>query len=228
MIRVNLLPTKKRGSRRVSAEGGVSKGDYGLMAMVVAWVLLAGFGYWLVSQEEEEMARLRAEAAAMNKKVKEIRERIDEEGLQAKQDRVAQLKTAIEKLEAQKRTPVFVLYELANILTRGKQPDIDAERQRKREVEDPEAVLNPQWDGTSVWLHKMEDRGSGLLLIEGGARDASDLSEFVKRLRASSRFSSVTHPKYDTVDKSRTKKKSRLPAEHHLRFSMSVSVAYWD
>ena len=230
MIRINLLPSKKRGAVRLAPSGdGTSKGDILMVAMVMGWLGLGGVGYWLLSTEEETTARLRSESASINKKVKEIRERIDEEGLQAKQDKVKQLRTAIDKLQAQKRTPVYVLHELANILTAGESPDIDPEDQRKREADDPDARLHAEWDGSSVWLIKLQERGSGVLQIDGAARDAADLSEFVKRLRASARFGAVTHPKYDTVEKkSKKKKKGAAPPDQHLRFTMSATVATWD
>lgn len=228
MIRVNLLPTQKRGARLAPTQAG-NKSDPLLLAIVIAWMALGGMGYWLITREEDEMTRLRTETATVNKTVKEIRERIDEEGLQAKQDRVKQLRTAIEKLQAQKRTPVYVLHELANILSAGEMPDIDPEQQRKREAEDPEARLNPEWDGTSVWITKLQERGSGVLLIEGAARDAADLTEFVKRLRASARFGDVTHPKYEKVEKKTSKKRNGgAPPEQHVRFTMSATVATWD
>ncbi|TPV93317.1 MAG: hypothetical protein B7733_21165 [Myxococcales bacterium FL481] len=229
MIRINLLPSKKRATSRVRVPVGGGSGDALLVAIVIAWGALGGLGYWLLSNEQDETVRLRAEAAKVAAKVKEIRERIDEEGLQAKQDKVKQLKTAIEKLQAQKRTPIYVLHEMANILTPGKLPDFDAEVQRRRVVEDPEARLNEDWDGSSVWISKLHERGNGVLQIEGAARDAADLSEFVRRLRASARFGSVTHPEYNRVEKKRGKKQGgAAPPEQHVRFSMSVSVAAWD
>lgn len=229
MIRINLLPAKKRGVRLAPSEGGTSKGDLLLFAVLIGWIVLGGVGYWMVVTEEDETARLRAESAKITAKVQEIRERIDEEGLQAKQDKVNQLKTAIEKLQAQKRTPIYVLHELANILTPGQLPDIDPEAQRKREAEDPEAKINQNWDGSSVWITKLHERGSGVVQVEGSARDAADLSEFVRRLRASSRFGAVTHPEYNRVEKKSNKKRQgAAPPQQHVRFSMSVSVTTWD
>jgi len=140
--------------------------------------------------------------------------------------RYEQLKTAIEKLEAEKRTPMFVMNELMNVLTQGKMPDIDEEEQRKRTTRDPDAELNPAWDATSVWISNFSETGS-VISLQGGARDASDLSEFLKRLRASSRFSDVSHPDYKRVE---VKKKvgSRDQTRRFIEFSLTLRVSYWD
>lgn len=232
MIRINLLPSKRKAARpgkraaaaRVSTSA--STGQLILLGMVVGWVALGGVGYWLILQEEEEAQRLRAETNTVNARVAEIRLLMDEEKLQALKDRVEQGRTAIERVNGLKRTPAAVMLELANVLTTGKLPDIDEEEQRRRENEDAKAKLNQSWDANSVWVDEVVETKGGVLEIAGGARDPADLSEFVKRLRASRRFGRVSHPEYsDTQKKAKQQDEKSLTS---ITFKLTVQVRYWD
>lgn len=220
MIRINLHPLRKRRGARVRVAVG-APGQWVVVLMLVGWVLLGGVGYWLITVEEGKTEDNRDQAAAKNKKIEEIRKAIDEEGLQARKDKVEQLQVAIEKLKAQQRTPVYVMHEIANILTTGRQPDIDEEEQRQRESQDPQSKLLQNWDATSIWLSAATE-GGGSLGLEGSARDASDLAEFTRRLRASSRFGAVSHPDYKVVVE------QKGAAGRYLTWKLNVAVKRWD
>lgn len=218
MIRINLNPAIKRKGSKVKVVQASQPGQWVVVAMLLGWIGIAGGGYWLLLQEEEEQARLRAETSKVNKEADEIRKAIDEEGLQARKDRVEQLRVAIEKLQGQQRTPVFVMHELANILTTGKMPDIDEEEQRRIEAADPQSKLLPNWDATAVWIGSLDERG-GTLNLSGSARDAADLAEFTRRLRASSRFGFISHPDYKRVESD---------GNRFVTWQLNVQVRRWD
>jgi len=220
MIRINLHPARKRRGARTKVAVG-APGQWIVVLMLVGWVLLGGVGYWLITVEEGKTLDFRQQAAAKNKKIEEIRKAIDEEGLQARKDKVEQLQVAIEKLKAQQRTPVYVMHEIANILTTGRQPDIDEEEQRQRESQDPQSKLLQNWDATSVWLTAAVE-GGGSLGLEGSARDASDLAEFTRRLRASSRFGAVSHPDYKVVVQ------QKGAVGRYLTWKLNLAVKRWD
>jgi Tfp pilus assembly protein PilN len=224
MIRINLLPTKKKAARAAAAGTG-SAGQWWVMGWLVGWVLVGGAGWWLLGMEEEAAAAMREQAAAKTRKAEEIKGLIDEEGLEKRKAELEQVKTAREKLEAKRRTPVYVMYELAMILTDAKEgggPDVDEERLRQIVKSDPQAEINALWDPTGLWLEKVEEKG-GLLVIEGGARDATDLSEFTRRLRASARFDKLSHPDFERVDT-----KGGEDGEQHLTWKLDVAVRRWD
>ncbi len=86
--------------------------------------------------------------------------------------------------------------------------------------------MDQSWDGQALWLASIEERQGGLLEIKGFARDAADLSEFVKRMRVSARFHDVTHPKYST----QSAKSGGAGAKKgtNLEFTMTARVVYWD
>lgn len=226
MIRINLLPTKKKAARAAAAGGeGSSAGQWWVLGWLVGWVLVGGAGWWLLGMEEDAAAAMREQAAAKTRKAEEIKGLIDEEGLEKRKAELEQVMTARDKLEAKRRTPVYVMYELSMILTDAKDgggPDVDEERLRQIVKADPQAEINTLWDPTGLWLTKVEEKG-GVLVIEGGARDATDLSEFTRRLRASARFDRLSHPDFERVDT-----KNGKDGEQHLTWKLDVTVRRWD
>lgn len=228
MIRINLLPTKKKAARAsAAAKGAAGRGGAGqwwVLGWLVGWVLLGGAGWWLLTMEEDATAQMRQQAAAKTHQAEAISQDIDEEGLEASKQALAMQEAIKEKLEAKRRTPVYVMYELAMILTDAKDgggPDIDKEKLRQLTKADSQAEPNPLWDPSGLWLTKVEEKG-GVLLVEGGARDATDLSELTRRLRASARFGRVSHPNFERVE---GKGKDEDP---HLTWALEVSVNQWD
>lgn len=225
MIRINLLPTKKKAARASGSKpSGGGAGQWWVVGWVLGWLLIGGAAYWLLMMEEDAAAAMREQTAAKARAAETIKQAIDEEGLEARKAELAQVEAAIDKLETKRRTPVFVMYELAMILTDSKEgggPDVDKERLRQIVKADPQAEINVLWDPTGLWLTKVEEKG-GQLLIEGGARDATDLSEFTRRLRASARFDRLSHPDFERVD---TKGKQD---EQHLTWKLDLSVRRWD
>lgn len=225
MIRINLVPAKKKASRGPAL--GVSRpgsGQIFLLATVIVWVGLMGIGWWLLTEEEEAADALRRQAAAVNKQAEAIKQEIDEEGLRQREAQVEQMEIAIKKLTAKRRTPVYVMYELAMILTDAKDgggPDIDEEKQRQILKADPQSQINDRWDPTGLWITSIKENG-GVLAMEGAARDAADLSEFTRRLRASARFGELSHPDFQRVGDAKSS------GARHLEWKLNVAVRRWD
>jgi Tfp pilus assembly protein PilN len=245
MIRINLSPTAKRRhqpTRAVTAVQAVvpstqvSKGGIIGVGMLIGWVAIGVVGYILLTNVEDDTVTLKTQAAKLAKEANEITANIDEEGLQARFNRWEELKAARDALEKKRRTPVYVYYELANILSTGKMPDVDEAEQRKRVALDPDARLDPDWDGHAVWLMSMKEEDNNVLEVTGGARDPDDLSEFVKRLRASARFARISHPEFE-LEETKVKAspsataKELKPGEspfNYYTFELTAQVRYWD
>jgi Tfp pilus assembly protein PilN len=244
MIRINLSPTAKRKAQQTRAitavqmalpSGSASKGSVYAVLMLVGWIGVGVLCWLLQSSVQEDTARLKNKAAALAADTKAINDKIDEEDLQARYNRYEELMAAAEALQKKRRSPVFVYHELANILSTGKMPDIDEAEQRKRVALDPQARLDLDWDANSVWLMTMEEESDNVLEITGGARDPDDLSEFVKRLRASARFARVSHPEFELEEvdppSSSGARKELEPGEslhNHYTFELTAQVRYWD
>lgn len=245
MIRINLSPSAKRKvqqTRGITAvqmalptTGTVSKGSIYAVLMLVGWVGVGVVAWLLQSSVQEDTARVKNDSAKLIADAKAINDKIDEEDLQARFNRYEELTAAAAQLEKKRRTPVFVYHELANILSTGKLPDIDEAEQRKRVALDPQARLDLDWDATAVWIKSIEEESADVLEITGGVRDPDDLSEFVKRLRASARFARISHPEFEVeiveAPKPGSAPKEVKPGESpfsHYVFEMTAQVRYWD
>jgi Tfp pilus assembly protein PilN len=253
MIRINLSPSLKRKvsqnqTRAITAvqmvvpSTKVSRGSIYAVAMLIGWIAIGGVAYVLQSGVTQDTARLASQTATLVKDAKDINDKINEEDLQARFNRFEELTAAVAALETKRRTPVYVYHELTNILTTGKQPSMIELEQLKRVNLDPQARLDLDWDANSVWLSTMKEEENGVLEITGGTRDPDDLSEFVKRLRASARFARISHPEFELElakdkDKGSTKappttvKKELKPGESphdYYKFQLTAQVRYWD
>jgi len=230
MIRINLAPTKKKRRVRASKSSGMapsgsaSSGQAWLLGMLLGWLAIGGVCYWLQGIEEEAADKLRRQAVAKNKEADKIKKDIDEEGLKTREEQVKQMELAEKKLNAKRRTPVFVMYELASMLTdaaAGGGVDKDEEKYRQGIAADPQSAINDKWDPTGLWIDGIEQNGP-TLKIEGQARDAADLSEFTRRLRASARFGDATSPDFEREGKATDDGEAR-----YLKWNLNVQVRRW-
>jgi Tfp pilus assembly protein PilN len=231
MIRINLAPTKKkkRGrGRAASADrspvSSASAAQAWVLGMLMGWIAVGGVCYWLQGIEEDAADELRRAAAAKNKEADKIKKEIDEEGLKKRQEQVEQMKLAKQKLNAKRRTPVFVMYELASMLTdkaQGGGVDKDEEKYRAGLAADPQSAINDKWDPTGVWIESIEQNGP-TIAVAGQARDAADLSEFTRRLRASARFGEVSSPDFEREGNPRDDK------ARYLTWTLNVQVRRWN
>ncbi len=234
MIRINLVPQKRKraaatpsAARPARAEGGGGGGGGAATAMLflLVWGGLGAAGWYLLSLEDEATVATRGKAAAVSKEVNEIKAAIDTAGQQQRREEIERQRIAIEKLKAKQRTPAFVMYELAMILTdpsQGGGVTKDEEKYNRNKAADPQSVINDRWDPSGLWLTKVSE-ANGRLTIEGAARDAADLSEFTRRLRASVWFGEITHPDYERVTDTRAQ-----DAQRHLTWKLDVEVRRWD
>jgi Tfp pilus assembly protein PilN len=233
MIRINLVPQKRkraaatpgtsRAARAETPSGG--SGTATIVLMLLGWGALAAAGWYLLSVEDEATFAVRAKSAGVSKQVNDIRAAIDEAGQAARREEIKRQEIAIEKLKSKQRTPAFVMYELAMILTdpaQGGGVTKDEEKYNRNKAADPQSVINERWDPSGLWLTSIKE-GDGRLTIEGAARDAADLSEFTRRLRASVWFGEITHPDYERVTGNRDD-----DAQRHLTWKIDVEVRRWN
>jgi len=226
VIRINLLPTKRKKVAAMSAKPVVQAGGGALtvMLMIIGWAALGGAGWWMIELETVATDEVRRAANAATEEAKKLSADLNEDELKRREDELKQVELAITKLKKRKRTPVYVMYELAMILTDAKDgggPQIDREKYAKNKKEDPQNEINARWDPTGLWLSTVTEQ-EGVVTIEGAARDAADLSEFVRRLRASRWFGDITHPDFE-----RSGDIERDEARH-LTWKLDVAVRRWN
>ena len=184
MIRINLLPQKRRAQK---AEGGQ------LWAVVIVLlVALEAVAFFIYHGNK------RAELVAQKRKNTELETQIEQsknavKNHQEVKDQLARLRAredAIAKLQSARTGPTAVLLELARILTPGRGPSVDPDKLNQLKRENPLAVYNPGWDARRLWLGKYVDELRKVRL-EGSARDGEDVSELARRLSLSSYFADV-------------------------------------
>ncbi len=184
MIRINLIPQKKR---RVESSSGESWVLVAVGLLVLEIVALFFYHTTLEDQlasERRSNGEIQAKIDASKKAVDNHQNVINElQQLRAREE-------AISKLQNARTGPTSVLLETARILTPGRGPSLDPEKLAQVRRDNPLAAFNPTWDTRRLWLKTFRE-DSRKLNITGVARDAEDVSEFAKRMTLSDYFDKV-------------------------------------
>ncbi len=187
MIRVNLLPQKKK-AERIALEPSSSQR---WLLVVLGVLLFEVIGLVLFHQtkvgelevEQRKNAELTGQIGTIRQLVTQHQQvKVELEALRAREQ-------AIAKLEAARTGPTAAMLELSQLLTPGKGPTVDADM-ISRIQKDPLRAYNTGWDTRRVWLVSFKETNR-TVQVEGLARDSQDVSELALRLRASSYFYDV-------------------------------------
>lgn len=184
MIKINLLPSKRRAQR---AEGGQ------LWAVVVVLlVALEAVGFFIFhGAKKEELTKQRRENATLEEQIAQSKAMVKNHAdVKAQLERLRAREDAISKLQSARTGPTAVLLELARLLTAGRGPSIDPDRLNQLRREDPLAVYNPNWDTRRLWITKYIENNRQVRL-DGFARDGEDVSELARRMGLSGYFADV-------------------------------------
>jgi type IV pilus assembly protein PilN len=218
MIRVNLLPQKKRAERGPAVE---SSGGQKWLLVLLGIMLLEVIGFLFYHQTktkvlDEQLVKTRE----LQGQIQNIRTLVNEHE-QVKKD-LALLKDreqAIQKLELARTGPTAALLELSRMLTPGKGPTVDPDRFAQQQKNSPLAAINPGWDPHRVWLTTFREKGRTVEVM-GLARDSTDVSELAHRLKASSYFYDV---RLLPGSKNATRAETDSP---QVSFGMQLKVRY--
>jgi type IV pilus assembly protein PilN len=189
VIRVNLLPQKKRAERVAVAEPSSSQR---WILVVLAFAILLGAGFtWFHQTKVKELEAQNGINQQLEGDISNIRQLVLQHE-QVKKDLVV-LKArdeAIQKLEKARTGPTAALLELSRLLTPGKGPTVDPDRYEAQRKNNPLQAINPGWDARRVWLTSFKEQNR-VVEMQGLARDSTDISELAYRLKASSYFYDV-------------------------------------
>lgn len=214
MIRINLLPQKRRTEKAAEASQ--------LWLVVLLLLFLAEVAGLLVfhgmksddlKTQQRKNDELGVQISNAKKAVSnhpQIKEQLAL--LRARED-------AISKLQTARTGPTAVMLELARILTTGRGPSVDPDRLAQIRRENPLAVYNPGWDARRLWVTKFVEQQRKVRL-EGIARDGEDVSELARRMNLSSYFHDV---------RLLPGKKDKLPEADDLevvKFELEAQVRY--
>lgn len=185
MIRINLLPRKRRAEPQIS--GGQSWAVVLmvlLLAQIVGLFALHSYREGVFKAQERKNLELQAQIEQSQKTVAnhpEVKQKLAE--LRAKEDAITALQNA-------RTGPTAVFLELAGILSTGRGPTIDGKRLDELKRDNPLALFSSNWDPRRLWLTRYVEQQRQVQMA-GFARDGEDVSEFAKRLGVSAYFENV-------------------------------------
>jgi type IV pilus assembly protein PilN len=184
MIRINLMPQKRRAERSEGSQLWLA------VVMVLMLALVAGLFVFHGFKGEELKDQLRKNAELQSQIDQSKTTVANHEQVKAKLAQLRAREEAIGKLQTARTGPTAVLLELARLLTPGRGPSVDPDRLSQLRRDDPLAVFNPAWDARRLWLNKfVEDHRK--LHLEGFAQDGEDVSELARRMNLSNYFADV-------------------------------------
>ncbi len=221
MIRINLLPQKKQGRRAgqvtIASEGGESQL---WMAIVLGLVLLEGIVLLFVYQQKQaQFSQVQKRNNEIRANIENVKRDVAQHGtIKTQLKELREREDAIQRLQSARTGPTATMLELSRIMTPGRGPSADRDKIEQLKRDNPGAVPNPNWDPRRLWLatYKEQDR---TVKLTGFARDAEDVSEFLRRLTLSDYFRDVKIlPASKSVDAA-----TKLEL---VKFEMSAKVRY--
>jgi len=212
MIRINLLPQKRRGTER--REGG-QLWLVALLILVLAEVsglfVFHGYKNQQLAEQTRKNRELEARIAQSKKAVQDHAE------VTAKLAKLRAREDAIAKLQSARTGPTTMLLEFARIMTPGRGPTVAPEVLDRVRREDPLAMYNPNWDPRRLWLTAFIE-SQRKVRLQGVARDGEDVSELARRMHLSSCFHEVR-----LLPAARVSGKSGIQL---VRFELEAKVKY--
>jgi Tfp pilus assembly protein PilN len=184
MIRINLSPDRK--VRRKTSKGEQTLG-IGVVVVIAAAALVFLFVHRPLSDDIDEQQRANSELRNTNTKI--AAQTKDLAQLRAAVEASKQQEAAIDRLNAARAVPSWMLYELSQILTTGGSPSITEDTQKDME-NNPNRRFQEGWDPKHVWITSFIEKG-GQFKLEGGSQADSDMTQLALRLQASMFFDNV-------------------------------------
>jgi type IV pilus assembly protein PilN len=184
MIRINLLPQKRRAERSDGSQLWLAVVMVAMLAEVAVLFVFHGF-------KNEELNDQRRKNTVLTTQIDQSKSAVANH--QVVKQKLAQLRAreeAINRLQSARTGPTAILLELARLLTPGRGPSVDPDRLSALRRDNPLAVFNPAWDARRLWLTTFKEEQRKLRL-EGFAQDGEDVSELARRMNLSSYFADV-------------------------------------
>ncbi len=214
MIRINLIP-QKREARRATSEGSQTWLVVILGVLLLEVVVLI----FVHKMKEDELKNIVQQNQRVDAQINDIKRQIANHGeIKAQLKDLRDREEAIKKLQAARTGPTETLLEVAKMLTTGRGPTTDRDKLEQLRRDNPTAVPNVGWDARRLWITNYVENERKVKIV-GQARDAEDVSEFLRRLTLSDYFYEVRlMPASKAFD---TDTKLEL-----LKFELSAKVRY--
>lgn len=222
MIRINLLPQKRQTLRRrgETGEASAESGGQAWLLFVLGAVLLEVIVLLFVYKSKQDaLTQVQKHNQELTASIDAIKREISNHNeIKGQLKELRDREEAIQKLQSARTGPTATMLELSRILTTGRGPTVDRDKLEQLKRDNPSSVPNANWDPRRLWLiaYKEESR---TVRLTGLARDAEDVSEFLRRLSLSDYFYDLKLlPAQKAVDGS-----TRLEL---VKFEMSAKVRY--
>jgi type IV pilus assembly protein PilN len=214
VIRINLLPQKRDAARR-TAEGSQTW----LLVVLGVMLLEAVVLIFVQRAKQDELKHVVTQNQKIDAQISDIKRQLANHAeIKAQLKELRDREEAIKKLQAARTGPTETLLELAKMLTTGRGPTTDRDKLEQLKRDNPGAVPNAAWDARRLWLQGYTETDRKVK-ISGSARDAEDVSEFLRRLSLSDYFYEVRLlPATKVVER-----ESRLEL---MKFEVSAKVRY--
>ena len=188
MIRVNLLPQKREAARRTSS----SEGSQTWMLAILGVVLLEIVGLiFFHKSKQDDLQKIVQNNQKIDTNIQDIKSQIsNHDAIKAQLKELRDREEAIKKLQAARTGPTETLLEVAKMLTTGRGPTTDRDKLEQLRRDNPSSVPNVAWDARRLWITNYLENERKVKII-GQARDAEDVSEFLRRLTLSDYFYEV-------------------------------------
>ncbi|HEY3500366.1 MAG TPA: PilN domain-containing protein [Polyangiaceae bacterium] len=212
MIRVNLLPQKRRAEAR--PEGS----QLWLVAVMVAFLAEVAALFVFHGFKTEELADQKRKNAEIEAQIEQAKKNVANHAeVKKKLEELRAREAAIAKLQGARSGPTAVLLELVRIVTPGRGPSVAPDRLSQLRRENPLAVYNPNWDPRRLEIVSFAEQARKVKL-DGFALDGEDVSELARRMNLSDYFSNVV-----LLPGKQEKTKENVPV---VRFSLEAQVKY--
>ena len=188
MIRINLLPHKKKSSSRSSAPvEGEKKVAIGMGIIVAAaaglFFLVHGPMQDDLEAQEKSNAKLSAENKLINQRTKNFKDL--KAAFKAAKVQAASIKT----LNNARATPANFLHEMSTLLKKDGDPTMTKEMTDS--LKDNENLRwQDSWDPQHVWINSIKEVEGKFTMI-GSAQSDGDVTQLAHRLAASAYFDKV-------------------------------------
>jgi type IV pilus assembly protein PilN len=212
MIRINLLPQKRRAETRPEGR------QLWLVAVMVAFLAEVAALFVFHGFKTEELADQKRKNAEIESQIEQAKKNVaNHPEVTKKLEDLRAREAAIGKLQAARTGPTAVLLELVRIVTPGRGPSVAPDKLSQLRRENPLAVYNPNWDPRRLEITSFAEQARKVKL-DGMALDGEDVSELARRMNLSDYFSNVV-----LLPGKQEKTKDNVPV---VRFSLEAQVKY--
>lgn len=195
MIKINLLNQRKaRGRGRARGRAAAGPPAPVMLFILFGAAAAAGIVYFAVhrplASERDDLHDKSKNLVAENSKLKEKTR--NSRSIRAAFESELARQQATQRLKKARVSPAWMLWELGNVLTPGKHPQVTPDMQTELK-DNPNRPWQDGWDPKHVWITSFQEK-SGRFTMRGGAQSKGDVIELGLRLRASMFFGKNVSP----------------------------------